>query len=547
MVKTTEKKIAFIILCFTLFISCDVSYFNKEIEDIKWSGGIQIPIGEINYTVSDLIEEAEIDGIVTKDDSIIYSQNEKLFWENQGDLSVNIQDIDTTGTITHPDFIANILNSSNSNIFVLPDDYEYSINDSIVYFFDEIEQNLHNGFFDAGKLDIIITSDFDPNIDINYSIDIPSLKKDGESYTMHGNLSQTNHLISIDLKEYEIDFTHNGNDYTTDTFNTLVVKISVGLKYHEGDTFTANSSDYIDYRVKLSQPEIRVVFGDFKKDYFEINDQSITLEAFNDVKYGNISFANPTINLTTNSSYGFDMGIKTSAIKAIKGSDTIALEYTNETITIKGVKVEEYNENILSKETVITLNKDNSNLKELLEINPSKIIFNDTEIIINPEGNGPNSNFYTPSNDDLDLEVDLDIEIPLEIATENIEFEETFELESIENIEEITNINLFLKTENSTPLSGKLSLMFLETDIEKEVLFNGAEVDENGRSIGFTTTNNNVTFSFEEIENIKSGADIKISVSLNTPANKEFVKLLGSNRIKIYISTKVEGEFTPSE
>ena len=45
--------------CSILFTSCNVSYFDNEIE-MKWSGDLNMPIGQINYTLSDVFQELDI-------------------------------------------------------------------------------------------------------------------------------------------------------------------------------------------------------------------------------------------------------------------------------------------------------------------------------------------------------------------------------------------------------------------------------------------------------------------------------------------------------
>ena len=48
-----------LLFCTIIFTSCNVSYFDNEIE-MKWSGDLNMPIGQINYTLSDVFQELDI-------------------------------------------------------------------------------------------------------------------------------------------------------------------------------------------------------------------------------------------------------------------------------------------------------------------------------------------------------------------------------------------------------------------------------------------------------------------------------------------------------
>ena len=52
-----------LVLLFTILVtSCDISYLDNEV-DVKWSGDLNMPIGQINYTLLDLFQELDINDI----------------------------------------------------------------------------------------------------------------------------------------------------------------------------------------------------------------------------------------------------------------------------------------------------------------------------------------------------------------------------------------------------------------------------------------------------------------------------------------------------
>ena len=48
------------ILLASIFTSCDLTYFDNEIEDFTWEGGLNAPLGHATYTLSELFEELEV-------------------------------------------------------------------------------------------------------------------------------------------------------------------------------------------------------------------------------------------------------------------------------------------------------------------------------------------------------------------------------------------------------------------------------------------------------------------------------------------------------
>ena len=52
----------FLLFLIVIATSCDVSYFDHEVE-LKWSGDVNMPIGSINYTLTDVFQELDINDL----------------------------------------------------------------------------------------------------------------------------------------------------------------------------------------------------------------------------------------------------------------------------------------------------------------------------------------------------------------------------------------------------------------------------------------------------------------------------------------------------
>ena len=150
-------------------------------------------------------------------------------------------------------------------------------------------------------------------------------------------------------------------------------------------------------------------------------------------------------------------------------------------------------------------------------------------------------NFFASINSGFQAE--LEIEVPLEVKFENIELSRSVEFNNGEDMENLVDLILVLNTENSIPLSGNLEVVFLNNGVDLNVAksfiaFDAADTDSNGKSNGYKTTSTEVTFSENDLEKIKIATEIDVKCTLNSPEDKNEVKLLGINDVIVNIATK---------
>ena len=112
-----------------------------------------------------------------------------------------------------------------------------------------------------------------------------------------------------------------------------------------------------------------------------------------------------------------------------------------------------------------------------------------------------------------------------------------------EDIEDLVNFVLVLNTENSIPLSGNLEVIFLNNGVDLNVsksfvAFAAADIQSNGKSSEYKKTSTEVTFSENDLKKIKMATAIDIKCTLNSPKEKNSVKLLGINGLIVNVSTK---------
>lgn len=549
------KKNAFLLLLtIILMVSCDISYFDDEIETTL-ERQIKVPIGSITYTLSELFQELDLDNIIEDPEgNLSFNYSKSISGEGNENYDIAIPnksvsaeimspltpDVFTAQNITSPYTIDNTIIAGTINSFINPADLKITAIESF-----DLSRKLTGASLSAGQLIIDISSGF--SIDVPTTIEIPSLisKTEGAPYSIEQIITSSGEQITLQLSNYEVDFTHDGTDYNKTT-NNFVINLEIGINLKIGDTISDNDNLSILANVIGAKPDI--IYGDFEQETFNLSAEELLFDFFDGFEAGKLTFANPKVSIKATNGYGFPIGIDLSNLKAINGLTSVDLKYDGNQnleniLIINGI--ENYSSNAPAKITTTVLDNTNSNFVDLLNIQPEKFEFN---IIgnANPINNNlKNENFFAQDNSGFQL--DLDIEVPLNVQFENIAITQSLEFNDAGNLENIKSFELFLNTENKIPLSGNLEIIFLNNGIDagvtKEIVaFNEADIDESGKSTGYKSTSIKLQYSEEDLEKIKSATDIDVKITLNTAPDQP-IKLAGKDDLILTIGTEATIKF----
>ena len=556
MKKNTLFQAALVLLA-TLFVACDTSYFDNDIEDFVWNGGFQTPPGYVTYTLSELFEELEVSEIDENGEGVLsFSYTETISGGDESAFDVAIENVVIESSIPTP------VTNADVTPFTLPVtlpaplpaalDGGKNANNQTVYDLN-LTQDLTGASFNSGTMVITFTSTFEA-ADVTLTMNIPSFtKKIGDSeysgnITLNGDESKQ---LIIDLKDYNANFTHNGLGFDN-TVNHVVLNMSAAFTFLPGEELKAE--DMISYEAVLSNASTDVVYGDFKQEGFSVDNNTIALDFFEDFGNGGITFTNASMTIAASNGFGFPIGIDVSGIAGDTGEGTPAtiLSYTSsdsdelaagsDIIIIDGI--ETYGGS--SVVTSTTLNKDNSNINALLSAQPTRFNLN-VAGSANPVPGGVNENFYATTNGGLS--VDVTVEVPLDIEFDDVVIEQDeVEFDLGEDLDLVNSIGLGLTTTNSIPLSGGISIIFLKDGIDLNITksigaFDAAPVDANGKSNGNSIKSSNLNFNEAEIEDLKEATHIKLAITFNSPVGKS-VKLVGSDAITVKLFANAELEIT---
>lgn len=530
--------------------SCDVSYFDHEVE-LKWSGDVNISIGSINYTLTDVFQELDINDLdEDSEGNLSFNYIKSISGEKNTSYDVAIEDLSTfieietpllpaifddAGVTSPHTIVASEIAPGTPNPLIRTEEISKQVMQKF-----ELSKSLSGASFTDGELIIDIASTL--STDVIVTIEIPSLitKTLNSTYQTSQTITPFGTQLTIPLENYIIDFSQNavGLEPTT---NNFVINVSSKFDFKIGDTVT--DDEKISVKANLTGSKTSVIYGDFGQERFSFSSQSLRLDFFENFGQGAVTFANPKMKIKASNGYGFPIGINLSNIRAKNKTGSLNLRYDGDqgqenTIIVNGI--ETYSSSATPEITEIIIDKTNSNFSELLSLKPTEIIL-DVDGNANPINKLPNFNFFATINDGFQAE--LEIEAPLEVKFENIELTKSIEFDYEEEIEDLVNFTLVLNTENSIPLSGNLKLLFMKNGVDLNVsksfiAFDAADVEFNGKSNGYKTTATEVTFSENDLEKIKTATSIDIKCILDSPKNKDEVTLLGINDLVVNISAK---------
>jgi hypothetical protein len=552
MIKKSVFSIA-IILINSFFVACNSTYFDDGFEDFVWRGDIKTPITRISFTTLELLKELKITDIDNDSNGNLIFTHSDTINVNADGFDVTFPEINIYSEIPTPNVIINNLNALGLETFIIPKGSVLIKNiisptQTIYKKFIAGTKELTSANFDTGILNIKLNSSFDNTTDLTIVIPTISNKEDGTIYSTTINLPGNSlKSINIPLKEYNADFTYDQNGGGK-TFNSFYAQVNAVLLYKEGNRISKTSKIILETR--LINVNAETLYGNFKNEQITSENYTLNFDSFNELKNGTINFENASINLKLKNAFGFPIGIDLVGIKAYDGEVELShltysgIQQTESTFDSPNKVVINALSSIESipSDTQRIFDKDNSNINELISSKPSSIdmIFSGSS---NPSELSLNKNFYSKNNDGL--EIIMYIEVPIDLQIENLVIEQD-EKDLIlgEEIDLIEKITFGIKTVNNIPLSGKVSIIFLNNGTDLELTksintFTAAPVNNIGQSNGTKTTTTEVQFSDKELEKLKDATHIKTAIIFDTPLEKNSVKFVATNYIKTNITATI--------
>ncbi|MDA8595211.1 hypothetical protein N9L20_01915 [Flavobacteriaceae bacterium] len=516
--------------------SCDLTYFDGEIESFSWDGALAAPIGYVEYTVSELLEDTSSEDLeITNNDegviTFVYTQQ----IENQGfGDAIEIGDQSFLVDFELPE-----------EPFPLPiavtETQEFSKEIYLAQFSDYNEE-LTGAYFDDGTIEITVSTNMTSAS--NIGVEIPTFKNvlDDSAISFSASFDGTTNedvVRVFQLEDYYGDFTVTNSGVPS--FNTILLDISAELIRAVGDQFGPGT--YFEFSILLSGVQTTLIYGDFKTQTISVEDTSLEFDAFDAFGDGELVFAEPIITLSFDNSFGIPMGIDLSGLVAENSSSSVRLSgpITEEAQMIDAPAIGAEGTSV---NTVIEINNTNSNIADLMSSKPTAFTM-DVQVYTNPVDQDPNMNFMDGSSS---IGGSVEVEIPMAVTFDNIPIEQVVDFDLGADVDIIDEMKLNIQSVNTMPLSGSVEMVFLDengnelfttTQVE---MFAAAPVGSDGRSSGSIENQAELNLDKVQINLMAFARSVRIIAYLNTTSadTGQVVRLLDTDSLRIDLSTLIK-------
>jgi hypothetical protein len=421
-----------------LLNSCYKDRFSTDkLADSEYNPELAAPLVKTKLTMSDVTENSSEEWLENPDGllSLIYRRSAAT------DLITNLVEIpdqyaDTTFQVFLPPSM--IPGDSTSKLF----SFMAKVNGSN----NEILDSL---FFKAGFLDFDVT--FNMNHDSKIDIIIPGLTKHGVTFIRTIDIPATNGSTQVIKKSFSIvdyvaQFQHpNGNDNEIEEFIKIYVNFGP----------SANNSPYqMNISQGLRDVEYYFASGYFGQYDFDIAKEVLGVSLFDNSTVDEVFLEDPRLYLNFYNSFGIPIEVTMDEFYVEKDGNTMNVVSTNlPTFDInKATTPGTYDT------TVITLDKNNSNIIDLFNFQPKKVAFKE-KLRTNPLG----LYNYNYLDDTSQVKVEAVVELPLYGRTLNFTLRDSTDIE-FDKIDEVQSVEVRLNLANEFPAEAKVQLYLADSN-----------------------------------------------------------------------------------
>lgn len=522
----------FIVTCVLVIVACNTD--ELEFDDIELqpiTGTFAFPLGETSYLMGDLL--------LQQTDTLDFQQDSTgLFTLVYYDtINYNVSDdfvqIDDVVENTRQASIRSITeNSTGTGQLIVP----------FAFSFDDLEYNAENGeildslFYTAGELTIESNSTVDAIVNYTYTLASTTNTATGNPVQLNGTIPangsdvQNQSLIGHVTKP-------SGDENRFPILLNLEVLVPAATVVSEGN---------IDITVTFANQSFGLIHGKFGQDTVQVSNQSIEIDFFTQAEREGITFGNPQLTFDFRNSFGIPVAVDFSGLNGDDGNGGDQFFLTGQVVNnrpvIAGSDINSPAVNTPGEtaQSIIEINRTNSNLVALLGSSPQRLVF-DVSGISNPNGSNT-PNYLQPTSE---ITAFVEMEIPMEIQMENLQEKGFFSLDGGIPLENIDSAFIRVLTVNELPFSGTVALEIQDAD--SNVLYtvadnlvisapfiniNGIVTDPNGTTV-------DIPLSSEGVAALDSAARVAITLTLSTPVSQTsrdiFVKILADYELTLKV------------
>jgi len=420
--------------------------FDKLSDDMEINMGLLTPLAYGSLSLDDIISEFDSTSYINADEEdLLFITYEDSLFSFLADELIDIPDQN------FPEY------------FIESDDDFPPWDDTVVV---ERTEYYEFNFSNNEDPDSIYINTADLNLEINSTFEHTGMLIITSDYIRKNNQSY-NDTIYIDNNSgnFSTNQTFFLNDYVIEFMDTTVtdttfLPLDFTLQLYNSGA-GVNSGDQVEIILTITNIDFTSIFG-YVGNYELMSEAGdLELNFFESLSDGYIEFEDPQINFNIHNSFGVPAEINIERFTGFKNeNDSIPLNLEPE-INPSNYAFPRLNEYGETKDTTISINRDNSNISAFLAFLPTYLQYN-MNATSNPDGLGGAYNFVTKESK---IEVDLEFILPLWFKANNIALQDTIEMDLSginEDAEMIEKINLVLQVFNGLPLDIDFQIYFMD-------------------------------------------------------------------------------------
>lgn len=506
--------------------ACDYSYFD-EFPEFKLGPEFVLPLLTGSLTIEDILPDQDLDNMeIDEDNFITIVARSSTSTQNAGqivlltdqimpfELPVNL--IPPAKTVEKTDTVISVVYNAG---------FDFGLGEKL----DSLR-------FSSGTLELLVS---EPQLaadgyEVQINATIPfALDNNGNPLTIDFHL---NEKTEISLDNYLFKF------YNTEDSHNL---FNIEYRLHITGKGAAK-----DYKLLFNQDFVQLSFwglyGDIISLTLEIPGDTISIPLFEKWDEGMISFADPTMILKADNSFGFITHVYFETLRAANNSSLVDL-VTNDPVSIYPWVIDNAQYPGHSAVSYLNLNTETSNLDEFISLPPKEIIyFIEADLLSHQTTQG----FIT---NDSKLDLGLEFRLPLHGSINNFVLKETFEISPGDISDNIEKLELHVSAINSFPIDAGFQMTFLDNndnilftvfdDDESATIIASAKVNQDGEVIEETTKESVIALTPEKIEKLNDSKKLTVQVKLQTAEEGEIPIKIFTHQ-SIAIKMHLQGKFS---
>lgn len=388
------------------------------------------------------------------------------------------------------------------------------------------------------------------NTVIELIISIPNGTQGGtpinETYTLPPNAN--NQVEILDLSNLNILF---NTPYTTN--NDIDITFDINIM-NNGSGIITGTGD-LGINLEVQNIDFHLAKGDFGNQNISLDAGSfdMNVDFWDDIE-GDYQFANPQISLHMENSVGVPFQINADIIGYATDGSTAALN-PDALQPAYPLSVSASNPlNIDAITEIITYDKNNSDIVDLMALPPSDRLEYMGSIVLNPAGAvAPTPTTPNLISNNSAIGVDIEIDIPLDFTANKLMLRDTIEDLDISDADKIMNAAVVIVAENGYPLDVTIDKIYLTDatytvidEITDSEVIDAASVFTTGANIGevdpssIKEVEHQIKLTQSQIENLNKTENLIINASVSTSNGGIPVKLMGDYELKFTISVQAQ-------